>query len=104
MVSTRNVKPKVVDTNEDDDELNTSTTQVTSEQGGDAQPAPSTSKPPTDEGPKPVDESSAKTKLRRYEKVVFLGEGQFANVYKAKDLQTGQFVAIKKVCFELHLQ
>ncbi|XP_074595217.1 cyclin-dependent kinase 7-like [Brevipalpus obovatus] len=33
----------------------------------------------------------------RYEKVKFLGEGQFANVYKAFDNRTGDFVAVKKI-------
>ncbi|CAG5100134.1 Similar to Cdk7: Cyclin-dependent kinase 7 (Mus musculus) [Cotesia congregata] len=35
-------------------------------------------------------------KLRRYEKIDFLGEGQFATVYKAKDTETDQIVAVKK--------
>ena len=29
--------------------------------------------------------SSIEQKLRRYEKIDFLGEGQFATVYKARD-------------------
>lgn len=33
----------------------------------------------------------------RYEKLKFLGEGQFANVYQSRDLETGTIVAIKKV-------
>ncbi|TKR79869.1 hypothetical protein L596_014026 [Steinernema carpocapsae] len=33
----------------------------------------------------------------RYDIVKHLGEGQFANVYKAKDMETGIFVAIKKI-------
>ncbi|VDO27764.1 unnamed protein product [Onchocerca flexuosa] len=33
----------------------------------------------------------------RYEKIKHLGEGQFANVYKAKDTETNEFVAIKKI-------
>ncbi|CAD5235055.1 unnamed protein product [Bursaphelenchus xylophilus] len=33
----------------------------------------------------------------RYESVKHLGEGQFANVYLAKDLETGEYVAIKKI-------
>jgi serine/threonine protein kinase len=33
----------------------------------------------------------------RYETVKHLGEGQFANVFMAKDLVTGDVVAIKKV-------
>ncbi|VDN56836.1 unnamed protein product [Dracunculus medinensis] len=33
----------------------------------------------------------------RYEKIKHLGEGQFANVYKAKDVETNEFVAIKKI-------
>ncbi|CAC5409852.1 cyclin-dependent kinase 7-like [Mytilus californianus] len=36
-------------------------------------------------------------KLKRYEKIDFLGEGQFATVYKAKDLETGNIVAVKKI-------
>lgn len=37
-------------------------------------------------------------KLRRYEKLEFLGEGQFATVYKAKDLwNNNKIVAIKKI-------
>jgi len=36
-------------------------------------------------------------KKRRYEKLAFLGEGQFANVYKARLISTGEIVAIKKV-------
>lgn len=34
---------------------------------------------------------------KRYEKMKFLGEGQFATVYKAKDKKTDQEVAIKKI-------
>ncbi|XP_069136673.1 cyclin-dependent kinase 7-like [Argopecten irradians] len=33
----------------------------------------------------------------RYEKIEFLGEGQFATVYKAKDYKTGNIVAVKKI-------
>lgn len=40
--------------------------------------------------------SKTRTKSR-YEKIKHLGEGQFANVYKAKDLETNEFVAIKKI-------
>ncbi|KAJ8673480.1 hypothetical protein QAD02_004742 [Eretmocerus hayati] len=36
-------------------------------------------------------------KLRRYEKIDFLGEGQFATVYKAKDTVTDRIVAVKKI-------
>uniref|UniRef100_A0A1I8ARG5 Cyclin-dependent kinase 7 n=1 Tax=Steinernema glaseri TaxID=37863 RepID=A0A1I8ARG5_9BILA len=36
-------------------------------------------------------------KDKRYEIIQHLGEGQFANVYKAKDNETGIFVAIKKI-------
>lgn len=36
-------------------------------------------------------------KLRRYEKIDFLGEGQFATVYKAKDVETSKIVAVKKI-------
>lgn len=34
---------------------------------------------------------------KRYEKIEFLGEGQFATVYKARDLETGKIVAVKKI-------
>ncbi|KAI6192837.1 Cell division protein kinase 7 [Aphelenchoides fujianensis] len=33
----------------------------------------------------------------RYETIKHLGEGQFANVFQAKDLMTGEVVAIKKI-------
>ena len=36
-------------------------------------------------------------KLLRYEKIDFLGEGQFATVYKARDKQTERIVAVKKI-------
>ncbi|KAK3864104.1 hypothetical protein Pcinc_030187 [Petrolisthes cinctipes] len=36
-------------------------------------------------------------KLKRYEKIDFLGEGQFATVYKALDVETKQIVAVKKI-------
>lgn len=36
-------------------------------------------------------------KVKRYEKIEFLGEGQFATVYKAKDTETGNIVAVKKI-------
>ncbi|XP_011191044.1 cyclin-dependent kinase 7 [Zeugodacus cucurbitae] len=36
-------------------------------------------------------------KLTRYEKISFLGEGQFATVYKARDVLTDQIVAVKKI-------
>lgn len=34
---------------------------------------------------------------KRYEKIEFLGEGQFATVYKARDLESGEIVAVKKI-------
>lgn len=37
----------------------------------------------------------------RYETIKHLGEGQFANVFMAKDLVTGDIVAIKKASFRL---
>lgn len=36
-------------------------------------------------------------KVKRYEKISFLGEGQFATVYKARDLTNGMIVAVKKI-------
>lgn len=36
-------------------------------------------------------------KIRRYEKIEFLGEGQFATVYKARDVETDTIVAVKKI-------
>uniref|UniRef100_A0A1A9WIE6 Cyclin-dependent kinase 7 n=1 Tax=Glossina brevipalpis TaxID=37001 RepID=A0A1A9WIE6_9MUSC len=36
-------------------------------------------------------------KQQRYEKIAFLGEGQFATVYKARDVLTEQIVAVKKI-------
>jgi len=42
--------------------------------------------------------SSIEEKLRRYEKIDFLGEGQFATVYKARDRQNNdRIVAVKKI-------
>ena len=42
--------------------------------------------------------SSIEEKLRRYEKIDFLGEGQFATVYKARDRdRDDQIVAVKKI-------
>uniref|UniRef100_A0A8C7ZST4 Cyclin-dependent kinase 7 n=1 Tax=Oryzias sinensis TaxID=183150 RepID=A0A8C7ZST4_9TELE len=38
-----------------------------------------------------------KTRSKRYEKLDFLGEGQFATVYKARDKLTDTIVAIKKI-------
>uniref|UniRef100_A0A8D3AEJ4 Cyclin-dependent kinase 7 n=1 Tax=Scophthalmus maximus TaxID=52904 RepID=A0A8D3AEJ4_SCOMX len=38
-----------------------------------------------------------KTRNKRYEKLDFLGEGQFATVYKARDKTTDTIVAIKKI-------
>jgi len=42
---------------------------------------------------------SAFSTHHRYEKIEFLGEGQFATVFKAKDLDTGRIVAVKKIKF-----
>lgn len=39
----------------------------------------------------------APSNQKRYEKIKHLGEGQFANVYQAKDTLTGDIVAIKKI-------
>lgn len=36
-------------------------------------------------------------KIKRYEKIEFLGEGQFATVYKARDVETDIIVAVKKI-------
>uniref|UniRef100_A0A8C4NXL2 Cyclin-dependent kinase 7 n=1 Tax=Dicentrarchus labrax TaxID=13489 RepID=A0A8C4NXL2_DICLA len=38
-----------------------------------------------------------KSRSKRYEKLDFLGEGQFATVYKARDKTTDNIVAIKKI-------
>lgn len=38
-----------------------------------------------------------KSRAKRYEKLDFLGEGQFATVYKARDKYTDTIVAIKKI-------
>jgi cyclin-dependent kinase 7 len=45
------------------------------------------------------DTNLVQEKLLRYEKVSFLGEGQFATVYKARDIQDpeGTIVAVKKI-------
>lgn len=43
-------------------------------------------------------------KSKRYEKLNFLGEGQFATVYKARDRETGIIVAIKKVNTQFSLK
>lgn len=40
---------------------------------------------------------SLQDKVKRYEKIAFLGEGQFATVYKARDAETGLIVAVKKI-------
>lgn len=37
------------------------------------------------------------SKAKRYEKIEFLGEGQFATVFKAKDVETDIIVAVKKI-------
>lgn len=37
------------------------------------------------------------SKSKKYEIIEFLGEGQFATVYKAKDLVTNNIVAVKKI-------
>lgn len=39
----------------------------------------------------------AESKVKRYEKISFLGEGQFATVYKARDITNGMIVAVKKI-------
>jgi cyclin-dependent kinase 7 len=45
------------------------------------------------------DEAFIEEKLQRYEKVSFLGEGQFATVYKARDTHCPDetIVAVKKI-------
>ena len=47
----------------------------------------------------PKIERAQNDKLMRYEKISFLGEGQFATVYKAKDILSpdGKIVAVKKI-------
>ncbi|XP_040435662.1 cyclin-dependent kinase 7 isoform X3 [Falco naumanni] len=39
----------------------------------------------------------ARARAKRYEKLAFLGEGQFATVFKARDKNNNQIVAIKKI-------
>ncbi|XP_054719647.1 cyclin-dependent kinase 7-like [Uloborus diversus] len=39
----------------------------------------------------------AENKVIRYEKISFLGEGQFATVYKARDVTNDMIVAVKKI-------
>ncbi|KAM9589258.1 cyclin-dependent kinase 7-like [Morphnus guianensis] len=39
----------------------------------------------------------ARARAKRYEKLDFLGEGQFATVYKARDKNSNRIVAIKKI-------
>ncbi|XP_035223433.1 cyclin-dependent kinase 7-like [Stegodyphus dumicola] len=39
----------------------------------------------------------SENKVKRYEKISFLGEGQFATVYKARDITNGTIVAVKKI-------
>ncbi|XP_032824399.1 cyclin-dependent kinase 7 [Petromyzon marinus] len=41
--------------------------------------------------------AAAKSRAKRYDKIDFLGEGQFATVYKAMDKVTNKIVAIKKI-------
>ncbi|XP_072399481.1 cyclin-dependent kinase 7 [Diabrotica undecimpunctata] len=40
---------------------------------------------------------SMENKLKKYEKIKFLGEGQFATVYQARDVDTDNIVAVKKI-------
>ena len=42
-------------------------------------------------------EANIAEKLRRFEKIDFLGEGQFATVYKARDVTNDHIVAVKKI-------
>lgn len=39
-------------------------------------------------------------KMERYEKTEKIGEGTYGTVYKAKNIQTGQYVALKKIKLE----
>ncbi|XP_065161473.1 cyclin-dependent kinase 7 [Atheta coriaria] len=43
-------------------------------------------------------------KLKKYEKIEFLGEGQFATVYKARDVDTDTIVAVKKIKIGSHIE
>ncbi|XP_041373932.1 cyclin-dependent kinase 7-like [Gigantopelta aegis] len=40
---------------------------------------------------------SSDDRAKRYEKIEFLGEGQFATVYKARDTKVDRIVAVKKI-------
>ena len=48
--------------------------------------------------------SSIEEKLRRYEKIDFLGEGQFATVYKARDKENNDryLYFLKQYCIVMH--
>jgi cyclin-dependent kinase len=41
-----------------------------------------------------------RTKAEKYEKLDLVGEGTYGQVYKARDTDTGQIVAIKKIRLE----
>lgn len=44
-----------------------------------------------------MDNYRLEDRWKRYEKIEFLGEGQFATVYKARDVETDSIVAVKKI-------
>ena len=41
-----------------------------------------------------------KSKIDKYEKLDMIGEGTYGVVYKAKDIETGEIYALKKIRLE----
>lgn len=44
--------------------------------------------------------STQKSKIDRYEKLDVVGEGTYGVVYKARDVETGEIYALKKIKLE----